>query len=255
MTKYHKLTMKLIAAMGLLICSFPTNGHAGTLSIEDNSSSEEHIPVGERRISHDEFIEIQANRALRAKERLDEDDLVRKEISSSSEDSEELISKKIYYSSHQGVFHRPIAVSPFGDMVTLEDGSIWQVKGGDCIKTLDWLAGDSLIILPNHAWFSSYQYVILNQNTGAKVKVNLSLGPIYNGIYTHWIVAIDYYNSELCLEDGSIWKISGSDSKTMNKWMPNDTIILGINDSWFSSKPNILINVNMLNDVAGVCEN
>lgn len=255
MMKYNKLTTKFAAALSLLICSFMTNGHAGTFSVDDPFSSEGHIPVGERRISEEESFEIQANRAVRSKERREKLGAAAEENSSLAEDSVELISKKVYYSSHQGVFHRPIAVSLLGDMVTLEDGSVWQIKGGDCIKTLDWLAGDSIIILPNHAWFSSYKYVLLNQNTGAKVKVNLSLGPIYNGVYTHWIVAIDYYNCELCLEDGSVWKISNSDSGTMKKWMPNDTIILGINDSWFSSKPNILINVNMLNDVAGICEN
>lgn len=254
MKKCYNLSLKLAGLLSFCFCLIVVPGHAGTFSVGESGAVEEHIPVGERCISHDEYMEIQANRAMRAKDRLIQQG-VNEEDDSAVNESEELISKKVYYSSHQGVFHRPIAVSPFGDMVTLEDGSVWQVKGGDAIKTLDWLAGDSIIILPNHAWFSSYKYVLLNQNTGAKIKVNLSLGPIYNGIFTHWIVAIDYYNCELCLEDGSVWKISNSDSGTMKKWMPNDTIILGINDSWFSSKPNILINVNMLNDVAAVCEN
>lgn len=208
----------------------------------------QHIPVGERRISQAEHVSIQEKRAALVEEKIQMKSL-------QSNDDDELIAKKIYKTSHLGVFHRPIAITAMGNQVTLEDGSVWQIRDSDRIKTLDWLAGDNLLILPNHAWFSSYQYVILNQNTGAEVKVNLLLGPIYNGVYTHWIVAIDYFNQELCLEDGSVWTISSGDHGTMKKWMPNDTIIIGVNDAWFSSKPNILINVNMLNDVAAICEN
>ncbi|CCB90400.1 hypothetical protein WCH_CX17680, partial [Waddlia chondrophila 2032/99] len=95
---------------------------------------------------------------------------------------------------------------------------------------------------------------LVNLNTGAKVKVNLSLGPIYNGIYTHWILAIDYSNREVYLEDGSVWKMSWWDSSIVNQWLPNDTVIIGINDGWFSgSNPNMLINVNMNDHAIGNC--
>lgn len=213
-----------------------------------SSTEGEHVPVGERRLSSEDYLKIQERRALLTEERDPNSSLA-------GIDDEELIVKKNYYTSHPGVFHHPIAITALGDYVTLDDGSGWQVKDKDRIKTLDWLAGDSIIILPNHAWFSSYYYVLHNQNTGNGVQVNLTMGPIYNGIYTHWIVAIDYYNKELCLEDGSVWSISGGDEGTMKKWLVNDTIIIGINDSWFSNKPNILINVNMLNNVAAICIN
>jgi hypothetical protein len=232
------------------------------IQLSQENDTESRVPVGERRLSHEEHMATQEKRSLLAEERVSEYEeaaLADSEDESllkprSFTDQDDIVSKGLY-TSHEGAFHRPISVTLNGDMVTLEDGSMWKVRIKDRYKTLDWLAGDSIIILPNHSWFSSYYYVLLNQNTGSEVRVNLTLGPIYNGIYTHWIVAIDYYNEEMCLEDGTIWSISGSDYSTMKKWLVNDTIIIGVNDSWFSSKPNILINVNTLTYAAAICEN
>lgn len=217
-------------------------------------SNESRVPVGDRRVSMEEHLDQQEKRCLLAEER-SEKKCDEETISSRGLAVEDGLVRKGYYTSHEGAFHRPISITLGGDMITLEDGSVWKVRAKDKYKTLDWLAGDSIVIIPNHSWFSSYYYVLLNQNTGEEVRVNLVLGPIYNGIYTHWVVAIDYYNQEVCLEDGSIWKISGSDYSTMKKWLVTDTIIIGINDSWFSNKPNILINVNTLTYAAAVCEN
>jgi hypothetical protein len=258
---------------------------------EENKNNEEHIPVGNRSLSHVEWVKQQEQRekvtnmrnALMHKDDCDgcskcdkdrktvEETIVQDEMDDAvafdeaekksfrfcdeEPTDEELVAKKTYYTSHKGAFHRPIAVTPLGDEVTLEDGSVWKIKYDHRYKTLDWLAGDNILVLPNHAWFSSYYYRLVNQNTGADVETNLFLGPIYNGVYTHWIVAIDYFNNEICLEDGSTWKIAGGDYGRLKKWLVNDTIIIGINDSWFSSKPNILINVNMLNFVCGICQN
>ena len=94
---------------------------------------------------------------------------------------------------------------------------------------------------------------LTNQNTGESVAANLYLGPIYNGPYTHWITAIDYYNNTVFLEDGSMWSMSSFDDGVVNKWFENHTVIIGVNDGWFSSsRPNILINVNNSNYAAGV---
>ncbi|CRX39269.1 cell envelope integrity protein TolA [Estrella lausannensis] len=243
----------------------------GSLKIRGAEGEEkqeaEHVEVGNRSLSHAEWVKGQEAKekiATARKNRAEGKEGVEKRSLESVEPSEEavedvtnaeIIAKPTYYTSHQGAMHRPIAVTVLGDIVTLEDGSEWIVKYSHRYKTLDWLASDSILVLPNHAWFSSYYFRLVNQMTGADIEVNLLKGPIYNGVYTHWIIAIDYLNCELCLEDGSIWRISSGDYSTMKKWLVNDTIILGINDSWLSSKPNILLNVNMLNYVSGICEN
>jgi len=155
-----------------------------------------------------------------------------------------------FVTSHSGAIHHPIFVTAFGDGVQLEDESIWSVRPSDYMKTLNWLITDTIIILPP-GWFSGYDYVLFNTDTGARINVNLVQQPRYNGIYSHWIAAIDYLNERVCLEDGSIWSISAFDD--VDDWLVNDMIIIGINDGWFSVNPNILINVNTNEYVRGKC--
>ena len=160
----------------------------------------------------------------------------------------------VYYTTHNGAFHHPYLVAWDGSSVELADGSIWSVSSDDRWATLNWLTGDIIVIIPNHNLFSVYEYKLVNINTGVNVKVNLSLGPIYNGVYTHWIVAVDQLFGDVVLEDGSRWKMSSWDSSITSKWFLNDTIIIGINDGWLSSSnPNMLINVNTNSHANGYC--
>jgi hypothetical protein len=162
-----------------------------------------------------------------------------------------------YWTSHSGAFHRAVGIGMSGDTVELEDGSVWSVYSGHRYKTLDWLSSDTILITQNNAWFSSYKYRLVNQNTGASVEVDLTLAPIYNGPYTHWIVAIDYLGRYVWLEDGSRWHISSEDAYAMSKWLINDTVIIGINDAfWSKFTPNVLINVTYsATYIHGKCEN
>lgn len=234
----------------------------------------ERVPVGTRASSHVDWVKAQEIRCqliqkcengeeLSEEERnnLSETDQQAGEESLADPQTEEIAAKGLktsseYYTTHQGAFHHPKVVSLLGEKVELEDGSIWSVYLDDRYKTLDWMTGDVVIILPNNSLFSSYRYRLVNLNTSASVKVNLTLGPIYNGLFSHWIVAINHLYHEICLEDGTIWKISSLDDTILNKWLPNDTVIIGINSGWFSSvNPNILINVNTNNFVIGGCVN
>jgi hypothetical protein len=160
----------------------------------------------------------------------------------------------ILYTTHPGAIYKPYAVSPFGDTVELHDGSMWSICSEDRPYTFNWLTSDDLVIIPNSDWFSLYTYRIVNQQTGASVRANLALGPIYRGIFTYWIVAIDYINGQVCLQDGSIWTMSPIDFNIIKKWMINDTVIIGVNNGAFAAiRPNILINVNMNNYGMGSC--
>ena len=239
---------------------------------EKQTSQQERIPVGTRTLTQAEWVKIQENRAEliqriengeivteEQKEHLTKEEQTTEEGNKSSQT--QLIAKgsksaTTYYTTHQGAFHHPIAVSLLGENVEFEDGSIWTVCSSDRYQTLDWMTGDAIIILPNNSLFSSFKYRLVNLNTGANIRVDLTLGPIYNGLFTHWILAIDYVFREIFLEDGSVWKISSLDDSILYKWLPNDTIIIGINDGWLSSlNPNMLINVNMNNYVTGGCVN
>ncbi|NGX43661.1 MAG: hypothetical protein K940chlam7_01960 [Chlamydiae bacterium] len=243
----------------------------------EEKTEQKHIGVGEREMKHIERVQLQEKRAYLARRAEGETAISdEEEVELSPEELQELtllsdgeedqvpdapynlvkkgVNATTYYTTHEGAFHNPLAVSLLGDTVELEDGSIWAVNSSDRYKTLDWMTGDTIIVTPNHSWFSSYDYCFININTGVHVKVNLSLGPIYNGIFTHWILAIDYGHREICLEDGSVWEISTFDGSVVDNWLPNDTVIIGINDGWFTGgNPNILINVNMNNYAMGKC--
>lgn len=245
-------------ATSYFCCSMALFGSSLIANEEEIPSELVRVEPGNRPMAHTEWLKIQAEREATEEEFAKNPDAIPTEEQQAEPSSETDSSLKVsanfktpqasvHYTTHQGAFHSPVAISALGDVIELEDGSCWVVAPGDNYRTLNWLTSDLLVITPNHSWFSSHLFCITNQNTGDSVRVNLSLGPIYNGLFTHWIVAINYYTQELCLEDGSIWKLSGFDSSIYNNWLLNDTVIIGVNDGFLSaSKPNILINVNTL---------
>ena len=173
-----------------------------------------------------------------------------------AEEKGDIQAKNLSNTSHFGAYHNPHYITPFGDAVVMEDDSKWAVCSSDRNKTLNWYTNDRLIITPNHDWFSSFDYRINNVTTGQTIRSNLVEAPSYNGLFTHWIVAIDYAHKKVCLEDGSIWSVSMWDGSELNRMALEDTIIIGTNDSWFkSSRPNILINVDTMEFIKARCDN
>lgn len=232
-------------------------------------------PVGDRMTAQNERLQSREDRALFSKaypdalsdeqeltffeeaQQLSSEELLSKVEEKSSVEEKAGIEEKSSLSntSHLGAYHQPHYITPLGDVIRLEDGSEWAVRYSDRNNTLDWYTSDRLIITPNHDWFSSYDYRINNESTGAVVRVNLITAPYYNGVFTHWIVAIDYTHKQVCLEDGSVWSISVWDGAELSRMALEDTIIIGTNDSWFkSSRPNILINVDTLEFVKARCD-
>lgn len=133
------------------------------------------------------------------------------------------------------------------DFIELEDGSKWKIDTDDIEDTYPWRMGDTVILSPNFKWFSSYYYKIKNLTTHreTEIKVNPYKGPVEFGPYSHWIVSIDRQNRQLFLENGTSWEIAKCNSDIFDQWAINDTIILGVSNSWCSSYDSILINVNM----------
>lgn len=228
-----------------------------------DETKEERLTPGTRPVAHTEWLQMQQARAnedettkesdvLELNAKLEEVKVTSTDLPEGSVDYG--YQANTYYTTHNGAYHYPVAVGSFGSIVELEDGSIWNVADGDHYKTLNWFTNDLIVITPNHDWFSPYLFRMSNQNTGVSVKCNMTLGPIYYGYYTHWIVGINYYTQEIYLEDGSIWQVSGFDASIFDKWLLNDTVIIGVNDGFLSAtKPNILINVNTLTYVRSTC--
>ncbi len=149
-----------------------------------------------------------------------------------------------YYGS--GTFQHPVMIPPDGETVELMDGSIWHIR--DCCRhcVRNWFPGDALAIAPNDAWFSSYPFKLVNMDSGCKAEAHMKWGPFVGGPYMRWILAIDYYNQEIWLNDGTHWCATSMDSSIFRQFLPDDTIIVGINQDWQAYRlPNILINVNL----------
>ncbi|HSX10374.1 MAG TPA: hypothetical protein VLF94_01470 [Chlamydiales bacterium] len=131
----------------------------------------------------------------------------------------------------------------------LEDGARWKINAYDGSKALNWRANDPLTITQNTRWFSNYSYRIINKSTGSSVEANLHEGPIENGSYTRYIMAIDYDRREMTLTDNTHWEVSILDALVFKNWPLSHAIIIGTNSGWDSSYEALLINVNKNNCV------
>jgi len=242
--------------------SLVLKGFLGALLMTTALSAEEavekqHAPVGERAEPMEQQVaRLQAQEDLITENKKTDSTKKSKKLKKKNiQISKNLFSTNTFYTTHPGAYQNLASVSFLGDSVELMDGSIWAVSTLDAYKTISWLHSDVIVITQNHSWFSSYFYRLTNQNTGESVAVKMYLGPIspaLNGIFTHWIVSVDYYHNTVYLEDGSTWRMSAFDRGAVDKWLVNDIVIIGVNDGWLSSSnPNILINVNMLNHAAG----
>ncbi len=150
-----------------------------------------------------------------------------------------------HYSSHPGAYHKAVHISPFAETVTGQDGTVWSIAYTDRYKVLGWLPSDVLVIVPNRSWFSSYDFYMINENTGESIDAYIMSGPKPAGQYTFQIIEIDYDNNIVRLDD-STWALSSDDETLVKQWKPDDFVIIGINDGWNSSiRPNILINVRL----------
>ncbi len=141
--------------------------------------------------------------------------------------------------------HCLTAVSAFGDSVEIEDGSVWKISPHDAPKVSSWGSQDPIITTQNHRWFSKYQYKLINQSTGSTLEANLYLGPIKDGSYTRYVIAVDSSRHELILNDQTRWRISSYDLLSFQEWMLHDAVIIGHNSGWDSECQGLLINVNM----------
>lgn len=202
-----------------------------SLQAEQQASN---IAVGSRILSEQERAELSLQREQAAM--LEQNEAPVKKTASIT---------KNFFERYYAAFHRPIAAAYNGSTLELSDGSVWTLKYfSDWAVVLSWLPRDSIVIEQNG--YSSLEYTLTNQTTNQTVNASLTLGPLYQGNHTHWVVSKDTLWGTIQLEDGSKWEpYFSSDVKN---WLPNDTVIMGVYDS-FGSYNTIMINVNLLDCV------
>lgn len=141
--------------------------------------------------------------------------------------------------------HWITALSAIGDSLEIEDGSIWKIDPSNTSDARYWKSVDPLFLTQNRSWFSSYQYRLMNAQTGESIGVNLFLGPVLSSEYLHLIDAIDWTRRAVTLNDGSCWEICPRDLDLFSEWVLDDCIFIGLNSGWDSFYDSILINSNM----------
>lgn len=157
-----------------------------------------------------------------------------------------------YYSSHPDGYHQALSIATDGSAIETEDNAIYTVKWSDRHKTCNWQNYHTILLAPNRSWFSSYYFKLINLDTGEKASVNMTLGPVYENVKTHWIEAIDYDNRTIRLEDNSFWSMSWLDQGALDTLDRYDVVIIGTNDGWWkASNPNVLIAVKSFQYVRG----
>lgn len=252
------LTSQLLCAALLLVGPNLIATESAPLEMPAISElKDNHLPAGGRTLLPSEYLDIkkrfaaeEAKEALKLGTSADmKMSLERQDYSAAADVKAAVTIGSVYYSTHPGANHAVVARGVYGETLQLEDGAIWNIHPGDSYKVLNWLMTDTIIILPNHAWFSSYGYCIVNLNTGVSVEASIGfyLNPVYHTQFNHRIVAIDDVRKLVWLEDGSKWSLLSVDYNPFH-WQINDTVIIGINDGfYYDTYPNILINaVNLI---------
>jgi len=155
-------------------------------------------------------------------------------------------------------YHFITSVSAVGDMISIEDESVWKLTT-PYQRLLQWKQTDPLTISPNDSWFSSSygKYKITNLLTKQFVYVNQHFNPKKNNKNTLYVKSIDREKGKIELTNSSIWLIHPKDYRSLNDWEINDAILVGSCEGkasswseyfWYGNKPkmdHILINFNI----------
>jgi hypothetical protein len=148
--------------------------------------------------------------------------------------------------------HTIASVSAYGDIVELEDGSLWSISAYDGRRAMQWPIDEIISITQNTRWFSSCYYRIINRYTGASIETNLSQGPFTGGILTYYVTEFDFSRGIVTLANptqSTYWEIHPSDLFKFQNWDFTQPIpvLLGDNNE-YTGHPDykwecILINV------------
>jgi hypothetical protein len=141
--------------------------------------------------------------------------------------------------------HLLVSLSPNGDSVQLEDGSVWKIDDPNAFKLLYWRPSDPLMITQNTSWFSSYKYRMVNRSNGSSIDANLVKGPNPGNCCNRYITELDLDRGILTLSDRTYWEVSSGDQSLLSEWKCKDSVIIGYNSSgWDSSYESLLVNVS-----------
>jgi hypothetical protein len=166
--------------------------------------------------------------------------------------SQTLTPKKEFWFSHNASIpqHWIQAINLTENIIVTEDGSHWKTPNS--LISYFWRVQDYVTIQPNsHSKYAyrQYMYQLKNKYSGLLARAELIVGPELSNPHTLWIIGFHPSSQKVHLSNHTSWIVSQADAAIFRDWQANDTIIIGTNNSWFSSYDAILINVEMNNFV------
>ena len=223
----------------------------GSLTAEDRTES--NIPTSENAIEDGTKRDIIGATQLSVKEKQKRRDQLAKEDEDGAKiDSEQNCGECDKKASkdgkekkpwvYAGIVHNATKKAWDSSWIEIEDGSQWYIRSSDRYIIQTWYSTD-VIYLTQASWLSSYKYKLWNSTLNTEVEVDQLSCAILGGPYTLYVTSIDYSYGIITLNDGTIWVILTGDSSYLNRWLPGDTVTVGINTGWHTTEsPYILIN-------------
>jgi hypothetical protein len=132
------------------------------------------------------------------------------------------------------------SIDPREGIIALDDHSSWKVALSDLDQIASWELGDLLFLSDTSKGPMGHPYLITHLITQQSVAAYATshLAPLASKV-----AKVNMQKGELTLNNQSRWHIDPSFSSQMEKWVPGDSVILGIHSpplSWF---PYLLINL------------
>jgi hypothetical protein len=136
-------------------------------------------------------------------------------------------------------------VSASGDGISMGDGSHWKIAPENAEDVRSWQYGDILVISPSYVPLSTHAYWIKNVRKNTFAAANLFLCTEQFGKNSHWVQHLNPDKNVVYLENRVGFQVDFRDQDHFKQWAINDTIIMGVSNTWFSSFDILLINVNL----------
>lgn len=145
--------------------------------------------------------------------------------------------------------HSLFSIQTDGQMIEIDDGSIWKINYYHRNAVRYWRTGDIIEISQTYNT-SGERFWITNKSQGTYVPAELSLGPIETNPATNHISYVDRGVVSIMSVSGleSRYVVDARDVHLVANWQLDNVIIVGLNNTtwfrWFEKSDIVLINVD-----------
>lgn len=124
-----------------------------------------------------------------------------------------------------------------GELLEFDDGSIWKVHPSYRNEIYKWCSGDVIELSQStNNYNSTYRFWITNKTINSYVLAEISQGPILDHYCTQHLQYISQGHLTIVAGSGleTTWVADSRDAHLLAGWKLGQTIIVGVNNSWFN---------------------